>query len=72
MSMPSAYQLFPHPLLPWFANVDGQVFSTDLFDKVTWQGFNWGIYDARIRQRPQQRLQQRLQRDTQLWEAYFG
>ncbi len=52
-TMPSGYQLFPHPLAPWLIDTAAQTIPDDLFDAATWQRYRWNIHDpaaqARIR-----------------------
>jgi len=52
-TMPSGYQLFPHPLVTWLIGTDGRGQDVDLFDGATWRRFGWSIFDpavdARIR-----------------------
>ncbi|RZT91978.1 lecithin:cholesterol acyltransferase [Rivibacter subsaxonicus] len=44
-TMPSAYQLFPHPLASWLVDVDGKPRDDDLFDVQTWRRHQWSIFD---------------------------
>ena len=44
-TMPSAYQLFPHPLARWLVDVDGKPRDDDLFDVATWRRHQWSIFD---------------------------
>ncbi len=52
-TMPSGYQLFPHPLAPWLIDTAAQPLPEDLFDVATWRRYGWNIFDpaaqARIR-----------------------
>lgn len=52
-TMPSGYQIFPHPLATWLLDSSGRPLSDDLFDPATWQRYRWGVYDpaalARVR-----------------------
>ena len=52
-TLPSGYELFPHPLLTWLLDVSGRVLHDDLFDGGTWRRYRWSIFDpvvqARIR-----------------------
>ncbi len=43
-TMPSGYQLFPHPLASWLIGIDGQALPDDLFSAETWQRHGWSIY----------------------------
>jgi hypothetical protein len=50
-SMPSLYQLFPHPLNNWIVKSNGDPLSRDLFDVATWRSFQWSIFNPKVRQR---------------------
>lgn len=43
-TMPSGYQLFPHPLAGWLIGIDGRPRDDDLFDPATWRRHRWSIY----------------------------
>src|SRR5438552_7205510 len=44
-TMPSGYQLFPHPLVTWLIDVSGNSTDDDLFDGKTWRRYRWSIFD---------------------------
>ncbi len=44
-TMPSVYQLFSHPDIPWLVDINGQFISADLYDVALWQKNHWGLYD---------------------------
>lgn len=50
-TMPSGYQLFPHPIASWLADMDGNDLSDDLFDAATWRRYGWGVYDPAVEAR---------------------
>lgn len=50
-SMPSVYELFPHPLNAWLVKPDGQELLRDLFEADLWRRFHWSIFDPAVRQR---------------------
>ncbi len=50
-TMPSGYQLFPHPLVTWLVGVEGHALDVDLFDGASWRRFGWSIFDPEIRAR---------------------
>ncbi|MFW5431200.1 MAG: lipase family alpha/beta hydrolase [Methylophilaceae bacterium] len=50
-SMPSLYQLFPHPLVNWIVKSDGSPLERDLFDVNVWRSFQWSIFNPKARQR---------------------
>lgn len=43
-TMPSAYQLFPHPLASWLIGIDGEPRPEELFDAATWRRHRWSIF----------------------------
>ncbi len=52
-TLPSGYELFPHPLVTWLVDTSGAALNDDLFDGETWRRYRWSIFDpateARIR-----------------------
>lgn len=52
-TMPSGYQLFPHPLASWLIDTNADALPEDLFDVATWRRYRWNLFDpaaqARIR-----------------------
>lgn len=50
-SMPSLYQLFPHPLNNWIVKSDGTPLARDLFSVDTWKRFEWSIFNPEVRQK---------------------
>jgi pimeloyl-ACP methyl ester carboxylesterase len=51
VTMPSAYQLFPHPIRSALVNANGEVLDRDLFDINIWRAFQWSIFDPQVRER---------------------
>jgi pimeloyl-ACP methyl ester carboxylesterase len=60
-TMPSTFQLFPHPLVDWVVNVNGQPLNFDLFAVDFWRRYEWSIFDHRI--------QRRMDRHRDVWPA---
>jgi hypothetical protein len=58
-TMPSTYQLFPHPLVDWVVNINGKPLNFDLFDVEFWRRYSWSIFDHRI--------QRRMDRHRDIW-----
>lgn len=58
-TMPSTYQLFPHPLVDWVVNINGQPLNFDIFDAEFWRRYEWSIFDHRI--------QRRMDRHRDIW-----
>ncbi|HEU5467828.1 MAG TPA: hypothetical protein VFU77_00855 [Steroidobacteraceae bacterium] len=50
-TMPSTFQLFPHPLVDWVVDVNGRPLDFDLFDVGFWRRHEWSIFDHRVRRR---------------------
>lgn len=50
-TMPSLYQLLPHPLNDWLITANGDTLKRDLFDVEIWRRFQWSIFapDTRAR-----------------------
>ncbi len=47
-TMPSTYQLFPHPLVDWVVNMNGEPLELNVFDVQFWRRHEWSIFDHRI------------------------
>ncbi|MCH8622682.1 alpha/beta fold hydrolase [Undibacterium sp. TS12] len=52
-TMPSGYQLFPHPLVSWLIDASGNILQDNLFDVATWQRYRWSLYNPEIQARMQ-------------------
>ena len=50
-TMPAMFQLFPHPLVDWVADVEGRPIESDVFDVQTWRHFEWSIFDRGVQRR---------------------
>jgi pimeloyl-ACP methyl ester carboxylesterase len=50
-TMPSMYQLFPHPLVTWITTTRGTPLERDLFDVNVWRRFEWSVFDRNVRRR---------------------
>ena len=52
-TLPSGYELFPHPLVTWLIDTSGAARNDDLFDGETWRRYRWSVFnpavEARIR-----------------------
>ena len=47
-TLPSGYQLFPHPLVTWLIDTSGNARDDDLFDGETWRRYGWSIFDPAV------------------------
>lgn len=72
-SMPSLYQLFPHPLVNWIVKSDGEALKRDLFDVDIWRSFQWSIFNPETRQRILGGFHHKAagEKHLQLMEQYF-
>lgn len=72
-TMPSLYQLFPHPLNNWIVTSKGKPLDRDLFDVYIWRRFQWSIFDPAVRERIRSRFTDGKDADQYLatLEKYF-
>ena len=45
-TMPSVFQLFPHPINDWLIDLRGEPVDRDLFDVELWRRFEWSVFGA--------------------------
>jgi pimeloyl-ACP methyl ester carboxylesterase len=50
-TLPSGYQLFPHPLVTWLIDITGAPLDDELFDGATWRRYHWSIFDRAVEAR---------------------
>jgi len=50
-TMPSTYQIMPHPDRDWMVDIQGKRSDRDLYDKNVWKKNKWGLFDENARQR---------------------
>lgn len=50
-TMPSVYELLPHPVTNWIVDTDGKPIEQDLFFVGTWMAYRWSIFDPVIEER---------------------
>ncbi len=48
-TMPSLYQLLPHPLNNWLVTNTGKPLQRDLFSVETWRRFQWSIFNPHVK-----------------------
>ena len=72
-TMPSAFQLFPHPIRNYMITLNGQALDRDIFDVNIWKAFQWSIFDPQVRQRIKESFpnQQAGTRYLNTLERYF-
>ena len=50
-TLPSGYEIFPHPLVTWLLDAAGRPLHDDLFDGEVWRRYRWSIFDPAIEAR---------------------
>lgn len=68
-TMPSMYQLFPHPLVTWITTTRGQPLRRDLFDVEVWRRFEWSVFDRQMRRRTEK--EPGVWPNQKVFERYF-
>ena len=49
-TLPSIYELLPHPIVNWAVDIDGNPLNIDLYSPKTWEKFEWGIYNSKVKE----------------------
>ena len=72
-TMPSGYELFPHPLNNWLISADGRMLDRDLFDVEIWKRFEWSVFNAEVIQHMRARFQSAAEGDVYVgaMQRYF-
>jgi pimeloyl-ACP methyl ester carboxylesterase len=72
-TMPSAYQLLPHPDRDWMITLDGRRLNRDLYSIATWREYRWSVFDPEVRNRIRKRFASQAEADQYLalLERYF-
>ncbi len=52
-TMPSVYELLPHPVTNWIVDVKGRPLERDLFFVGTWISYEWSVFDPAVEKRVQ-------------------
>jgi len=47
-TMPSVYELLPHPLTDWSVDPRGKDLDLDLYDVATWKRMQWSVFDPAV------------------------
>ncbi len=73
-TMPSTYQVFPHPDRDWMITLEGKKWDRDLYAVQTWRDFQWSIFDPKARERIRKRFSSSAEADRYLavLERYFA
>ncbi|MFQ5935608.1 MAG: esterase/lipase family protein [Acidiferrobacterales bacterium] len=56
-TMPSAYQLLPHPERDWMITIDGKKWRRDLYSVQTWREYRWSVFNPDMRERIRKRFE---------------
>jgi len=51
VTMPSVFQLLPHPASIWAVDDQGNPLDLDVFDPAMWQRHQWSVYNPEVQQR---------------------
>jgi len=72
-TMPSLFQLFPHPLNNWIVTSEGKPLDRDLFDVEVWRRFQWSVFDPTVRDRIRKTFtnEQAAEEYIETLEAFF-
>jgi pimeloyl-ACP methyl ester carboxylesterase len=73
-TMPSVYQLLPHPLTDWSVDPAGKDLDLDLYDVRTWKRMQWSVFDPTVLDRVRARFKGTSEADTYIsaLQAYFA
>ncbi|MDQ6982448.1 MAG: hypothetical protein Q9M08_05510 [Mariprofundus sp.] len=72
-TMPSSYQLLPHPDRDWMVTPDGSKDRRNLYEMETWRSFQWSIFDPMVIEDIRSRFKSENEADQHisLLERYF-
>lgn len=51
ITMPSVFQLLPHPAFSWAADLNGNAIDVNIYNSQIWQDNQWSIYNPSIQKR---------------------
>ncbi len=73
-TMPSVYQLLPHPLNDWSVDPSGKDLDLDLYDVATWKRFHWSVFNPQVLRRVRARFKNPADADVyvSILQAYFA
>ena len=55
-TMPSVYELLPHPVTNWIVDPQGHPLERDLFFVGTWSAYRWSVFDPAVERRVKSRF----------------
>ena len=73
-TMPSVYELLPHPLTDWSVDSSGKDLDLDLYDVATWKRMQWSVFDPAVigRLRARFKLPSEANAHISALQAYFA
>jgi pimeloyl-ACP methyl ester carboxylesterase len=73
-TMPSVYELLPHPLTDWSVDPRGKDLDLDLYDVATWKRMQWSVFDPTVigRLRARFKVRGEATADISALQAYFA
>ena len=73
-TMPSVYELMPHPVTNWIVDLHGQPLERDLFFVGTWIAYQWSVFDPQVGKRIRGRYGSAAEgaRQLQVLQDYFA
>ncbi len=73
-TMPSIYQLLPHPLTDWSVDPGGKDLDLDLYDVSTWKRMQWSVFDPTVIDRLRARFTRPAEANAYVaaLQAYFA
>ena len=73
-TMPSVYQLLPHPLTDWSVDPSGKDLDLDLYDVTTWKRMQWSVFDPSVIGRVRARFKRESEANSYIsaLQAYFA
>ena len=73
-TMPSVYELLPHPLTDWSVDSSGKDLNLDLYDVATWKRMQWSVFDPAVvgRLRARFKLPSEANAYISALQAYFA
>jgi pimeloyl-ACP methyl ester carboxylesterase len=73
-TMPSVFELLPHPLTDWSVDPSGKDLDLDLYDVTTWKRMQWSVFDPTVIGRLRARFKAPSEANTYIaaLQAYFA
>jgi pimeloyl-ACP methyl ester carboxylesterase len=73
-TMPSVYELLPHPLTDWSVDPGGKDLDLDLYDVTTWRRMQWSVFDPAVLGRLRAHFKVKSEADAYIaaLQAYFA